>query len=119
MTGKTFNDYESKAEKTITFEDAIREMSTYHLRAGMNMSYAVLGLSGEAGEVANAYKKVIRDQNGVVTSQIRDDMVDELGDCLWYITAIAHQLGFTLEEVAIRNNFKLEERYKNGPKNKS
>ena len=114
MAGKTFNNYEENAEKTITFQDAIREMSEYKLRESTNMSYAIMGLTGEAGEVANAYKKVIRDHGGIVTAEVRDDIIDELGDVLWYITAIAHQIGFTLEEVAIRNNFKLEERYKNG-----
>ena len=114
MKGKTFNNYEDRASETMTYDRAIREMSEYKLREVSNMSYAVMGLTGEAGEVANAFKKVIRDHQGVVSAEVRDDIVDELGDVLWYVTAIAHELGFTLEEVAIRNNFKLEERYKNG-----
>ena len=72
--------------------------------------YYVLGLIGESGEVANKVKKVYRDNNGDY-GKLREDILDELGDVLWYVTILANKLGSSLEEVAKRNNEKLFKRY--------
>jgi len=49
------------------------------------ISYSALGLTGEAGEIANKVKKIIRDDAGVLTDNKRSDIVAELGDVLWYL----------------------------------
>lgn len=63
----------------------------------------LLGLSGEAGEVAEKFKKIIRDRGGIITSSDIQDIVKELGDVLWYISAVADYLGVSLEKVASEN----------------
>lgn len=73
----------------------------------------VLGLTGEAGEVADKFKKIIRDKAGIVSNEDKFEVVKELGDVLWYVTTIAHLLGYSLEDVARKNNEKLAARKAN------
>ena len=78
-------------------------------RSGFNL-YTVVGLCGEAGEVAEKAKKIFRDRNGDPTNRDVDVIGLELGDVLWYIAAIASELGLSLGEVAEVNLRKLESR---------
>ena len=71
----------------------------------------VLGLTGEAGETADKIKKILRDKDGVMSSEDRDLIAKELGDTLWYIAAIARYLDLSLSEIAKSNIDKLENRY--------
>lgn len=73
------------------------------------MVYA-LGLTGEAGEVADMIKKHV----GHGHKRADDKLLLELGDVLWYIAALANVLGFDLEDVAEANVEKLRKRYPNG-----
>ncbi len=72
----------------------------------------VLGLTGEAGEAADKFKKIIRDKGGAIGDEDRDEIVKELGDVMWYVSAIACYLDMPLEEVAKKNLAKLESRRK-------
>jgi NTP pyrophosphatase (non-canonical NTP hydrolase) len=72
--------------------------------------YLVLGLSGEAGEIANKLKKVHRDKNGQMTNEDREALKDEAGDVLWYLTRICSALGYDLIDVARGNLIKLAKR---------
>lgn len=72
--------------------------------------YVALGLAGEAGEVANKVKKIYRDDGGEITVERRSEIIDELGDVLWYAAMLAKELGVSLENVALRNLAKLEQR---------
>lgn len=72
--------------------------------------YTVLGLNGEAGEVADKVKKILRDDDGVLSNDKADDIAKELGDVLWYAAMVADELGFGLEYVAKRNIDKLQSR---------
>ena len=71
--------------------------------------YFTLGLTGEAGEVADKIKKSIRDRE-----LSADAMLLELGDVLWYISQISECLGYSLSEVAERNINKLQSRADRG-----
>ena len=69
-----------------------------------------LGLVGEAGEVAEKVKKLIRDN----TKVNRDDIIKELGDVAFYLTALANHFDGSLEEVLVVNMDKLDGREKRG-----
>jgi NTP pyrophosphatase (non-canonical NTP hydrolase) len=78
--------------------------------AGSNPIYPTLGLCGEAGEVADKVKKVIRDHDGLFTDDTRAALELELGDVLWYVAQLATELGLDLEAVAEANLVKLASR---------
>lgn len=72
--------------------------------------YPALGMCGEAGEVADKVKKVIRDNNQNFTNDRKREIAKEIGDVLWYCATLSHDLGFSLEEVAQMNIDKLASR---------
>jgi len=72
--------------------------------------HLVLGLVGEAGEVAEKVKKLVRDKNSDLAQLDRDDMAAELGDVLWYTAVLADFLGLSLDDIAQRNVDKLADR---------
>lgn len=76
--------------------------------------YPALGLAGEAGEVADKIKKLIRDKDYKPGDEInindKEAIMLELGDVLWYVAEFAHDLGITLEEIGRQNLQKLKSR---------
>jgi NTP pyrophosphatase (non-canonical NTP hydrolase) len=74
--------------------------------------YPALGLCGEAGEVAEKIKKVIRDGGSFTDPKNVIEITKELGDVLWYLSAIAHDLGIDLNTVGRVNIEKLQRRKK-------
>ncbi len=78
----------------------------------MQKTIWMLGIAGEAGEVVEKWKKIVAYHNGVVTEEDKEGLKGELGDVLWYIAVIAHELGLPLEDVVARNVKKLADRKK-------
>ncbi|AXC33424.1 hypothetical protein SEA_EBONY_65 [Mycobacterium phage Ebony] len=78
------------------------------------LSYTAMGLAGEAGEVANKVKKILRDQDGIITIENRVQLHKELGDVLWYLSQLATQIGSSLPAVAEDNIQKLSSRKDRG-----
>lgn len=78
------------------------------------LSYVALGLVGEAGEVANKVKKILRDKGGTVTDEDRTELSKEVGDVLWYLTRFADEIGYALEDIAQKNVEKLRSRKERG-----
>ncbi len=76
------------------------------------IEYTLFGLLGEAGELANKYKKVLRSEKNPYAE--KEVLMDELGDVLWYASALARELGYTLEEVCQFNIEKLAARLRAG-----
>ena len=97
----TLDDYQAHALET----------AVYPIEA--KVIYPILGLAGEAGEVADKYKKIIRGDK-VLDSATRDALVGEVGDVLWYVAVLSADLGYTLEEVACVNIQKLIDRLGRG-----
>jgi NTP pyrophosphatase (non-canonical NTP hydrolase) len=75
-----------------------------------NEDYSLLGFVGEVGELYSLLAKSIRDVKDLDTEMVKK----ELGDCLWFIAAIATDFGFTLEDVAEVNLTKLNKRKTKG-----
>jgi NTP pyrophosphatase (non-canonical NTP hydrolase) len=95
-----FNEYQKLAATTMVYG------------TGNKVVYPTLGLCGEAGEVAEKIKKVLRDNNGVFTDEKKEEIKKELGDVFWYLAAISTDLGLDLDEVAQLNIDKLFSRLK-------
>lgn len=95
------------------YEDAITHNALYPNK-GNNLAYSVLGLNGEAGEVAEKLKKIIRDQAGIISERNKRDIALELGDTLWYLTMCCREIGYNLSEVAHLNIEKIESRRNKG-----
>lgn len=96
------NNYQAQSQKTAIYPK------------DRGLEYVTLGLVGEAGEIANKVKKIIRDNNSVCADDHRKDLAKELGDVLWYCAALASELGVELNTVAQANVDKLTKRKENG-----
>lgn len=75
-----------------------------------DIAYNALGITGEAGEIADHVKKMLRDDDGILTPERRLSIVKELGDVLWYVANMARRLEVSLETVAQMNLVKIEDR---------
>ena len=74
--------------------------------------YYVLGIAGETGELVEKVKKHFRDDYGQMTDKKKDEIVKEMGDCLWYHARLADVLGINFNDVAKENIKKLLDRKK-------
>lgn len=95
------NDYQDAAQRTAIYP------------SDQGLIYTVLGLVGEAGEVAEKVKKRIRDGDDG-SGNFEDSMAAELGDVLWYLANCASELGYSLSDVALQNLDKLQSRKARG-----
>ncbi len=84
-------------------DDLVAEASDESIAKMLKIFYATTGLAGEAGEVANKVKKILRDCRGVVSEETRTKLLGELGGVAWYLVALTEELGFTIEEVLEHN----------------
>lgn len=101
-TSLTFDEYQNDALLTAIYSKDIALM------------YPALGLCGEAGEVAEKVKKLYRDSDGEVTPEFKNSLCKELGDVLWYVSALSKDVGLSLNEVAFGNLAKLADRQSRG-----
>jgi NTP pyrophosphatase (non-canonical NTP hydrolase) len=100
----TFDDYQKQALATvIPTGDEFKDLLHW-----------VLGLNGEAGEVADKLKKIIRDKNSVITAEDKQELAKELGDVLWYLAVFAHDLDISFNDIATQNIAKLKSRQDRG-----
>lgn len=88
-----FDDYQQIAHSTAQYPP---ETGVY---------YTALGLAGEAGELCNKVKKILRDKGGVIDEKTRADLAAECGDVAWYLAEFGTVLGVPLSAV-IRGNIK-------------
>tara|TARA_Y100000589_G_C27189151_1_gene643996 strand:+ start:3432 stop:3761 length:330 start_codon:yes stop_codon:yes gene_type:complete len=97
-----FDTYQKNARKTAIYPEK-----------GSNFIYPTLGLVGEAGEVAEKIKKVLRDKNGKFDMESKILLKKELGDVLWYLATICSEFNFSLDDIAKSNLKKLSLRADN------
>jgi NTP pyrophosphatase (non-canonical NTP hydrolase) len=97
-----FNAYQRSAASTAIYPDQHK------------ITYPALGMAGEAGEVANKVKKLIRDGPENRPETWREDIASEIGDVLWYCAALASDLNLSLGMIAAQNLIKLDKRKDKG-----
>lgn len=102
-----FANYQAKAHKTAVYPHEMPDDL-------VPLWYSALGLCGEAGEFANKVKKILRDQGGELTSDVRVDLMHELGGVLWYVAEACTMMGMSLEGIANENITQLSGRAQRG-----
>lgn len=94
----TLNEYQIEAAKTVCYDEKYAVV------------YPTLGMAGEAGEVADKVKKVLRDKDGVFSDETKTEIAKEIGDVMWYVAILSKDLGFDLEKICQMNVDKLRSR---------
>jgi NTP pyrophosphatase (non-canonical NTP hydrolase) len=105
----TLNGYQEAAGSTALYPGK----GTY-----MGLNYCVGKLNGEAGETIEKVLKCWRDRNidpnyslqTQVDQLVVREIINELGDVLWYVSRAARELGFSLNDIAKANIEKLQDR---------
>lgn len=98
----TFDEYQKIARSTAVYDN------------DLGIIYTALGLAGEAGEVVEHIKKMVRDSNRIPTPERRDAIRKELGDVLWYVANMASDLEISLDDVVQTNIAKITDRKTRG-----
>jgi NTP pyrophosphatase (non-canonical NTP hydrolase) len=99
---ETFEEYQRAVARTAIYPES---------GSGSVVALTYLGLClGEAGEIQGKLKKLLRDADGWVSPQRREDLLYEAGDVLWYLARLSEELGASLELVARLNITKLADR---------
>ena len=91
------------------YQRAVRDTDQTAGRELTDMAVHLLGLAGEAGSVATAYKKYLRDGDADATYKLR--LREELGDVLWYVATLTNKLDLSLDEIAAANLDKTRSRW--------
>lgn len=105
----SFNEYQSQALEFGIYKDKIDMQNNGN---EVTWAYPILGLCGEAGEVADKLKKILRDKGGIISDDDKIAIQLELGDVLWYVSELCTRLDLSLEETAKANIAKLTSRMK-------
>ena len=99
-----FNEYQKQASQTIV----------EHKDPLMDKTIWVLGISGEASEIAEKWKKIIAYDNGELSEETKAELVKEMGDVLWYLAAFAGTLDISLQDIAEAKIKKVLSRHERG-----
>lgn len=99
----TFDEYQEVSKKTAVYDQG--QQVLYYLG---------LGVTGEAGEIAEKLKKLMRNHKGQMSEEMRQDLKKEMGDVLWYLSQLSFELGFKFSDVAKANVEKLQDRQARG-----
>lgn len=100
----TIDEYQSRAPLTaINHPDPLMDKTIW-----------AMGVSGEAGEVLEKWKKIVAYKDGQITADDKAELAKELGDVVWYVAVLADRLGLSLEEILQNNLQKLADRQSRG-----
>jgi NTP pyrophosphatase (non-canonical NTP hydrolase) len=100
----TFDEYQKQALTT----------ALVHPDPLMNKTIYAMGVSGEAGEVLEKWKKIVAYKDGKITNEELGELAKELGDVIWYVAVMADSLGLSLDEIMQNNLAKLASRKARG-----
>lgn len=101
----TFDEYQQQALSTAFTDPKYKDNL-------MEQTIWAMGISGEAGEVIEKWKKIVAYNSGNITEGNLEDLKKELGDVIWYLAVFADSLGLKLSEVIELNVSKLKDRQK-------
>ena len=105
------NLYASKTEETAIYPGADGREDEIVVPSDLAaILYCTLGLVGEAGEVANKVKKILRDDDFEISDEKRQAILAEVGDVGWYFVQLILRLGGNPGEVISANYNKLLDR---------
>lgn len=96
----TFDEYQKRALTTAPADDDPLMAKTIY----------AMGISGEAGEVIEKWKKIVAYKGGVISPEDLAELSKEIGDVLWYLALFSNRLGLKLDDIARENNEKLASR---------
>ena len=121
ITQKDLDDFAQNAT-FYTYQKVSAKSAIYPGQGGfMGIVYTALKLNGEAGELAEHVGKALRDDGfGTYSLELnteidltneRKSLIEkEIGDVLWYLSAICNELGLSMSSVAWTNLNKLKDR---------
>ena len=103
MLSQEVNEFYKRKKVKMDISDYQREaLKTAVYPKNARVTYPALGLAGEAGEVADKVKKIIRDKND--TDEMKQNIAAEIGDVLWYCAAIAQDLNMSVLKSKVDKN---------------
>ena len=91
-----FSEYQALARRT----------QNVHLNPHQRLEHALFGLAAEAGEIHSIFQKLHQGH-----ALIMWDLIEEMGDLLWFVSELADAHGLSLDEIARANIDKLRKRY--------
>ena len=100
----TLEQWLKETDKTAIYPDSFNKELT-------GAVYCGLGLAGEAGEVADELKKIIRNDLGIITAERKKKLCLEMGDVMWYWLRLTKELDLDINEIMAENLKKLSQRY--------
>lgn len=90
----TEQEYLKKVKRTLSTDEDV-------------LGHMVIGVTTEAAELLDAYKKHRFYGRDLDTKNIKE----EIGDVLWYLVQLCEEIDYTLEEAMVDNVWKLMKRY--------
>ncbi len=106
-----FNEYQNLTSDTAVYPTEYCQLNS---QLNVGILYCALKLAGESGEVTEKIGKILRDKQGVFSTEDKTALKKEIGDVLWYCAQLSKNLGFSLDEVADANIEKLFSRKERG-----
>lgn len=79
----------------------------FHNTGNIRLVHAMVGMCTETGEIQDQLKKHLL----YGKTLDKTNLVEELGDLMWYIGIMSDELGVSLEEIMEKNIAKLKKRY--------
>ena len=94
-----FKEYQTESRKTALYPNL-----------NLSIEYPLMGLMGEFGELSEKFKKVLRDNKGVMSPDRIDGIINEASDILWYLFQIYSESGIDFEKEYTEKQLSMEQK---------
>lgn len=105
-------DKKVEKDKIYEYQKSVIRTMNQSLSYKEQLINAMMGINGESGEAMDILKKVLFQGHDLQINKA--NIIEELGDVLWYLTLTTITMGYTLSDVMDENMKKLSKRYPNG-----